>query len=125
MPEVSCPPKRPLPRSTMFVYKIFLPPQWADFESLGVFRGAPIDLRDGYLHLSSAGQVEETANLHFADHEVIVVARIPEVGLNADLVWETSRGGAEFPHLYGELSLAEVNDHWEVIREKGRFSIDA
>ena len=48
------------------IYKICDAALWRDAEAAGAFRGAGIDMRDGYIHFSTAGQVKETAARHFA-----------------------------------------------------------
>ena len=47
-------------------YKILTGPEMAALERDGSFAGAPIDLTDGYIHLSTAEQLDETAAKHFA-----------------------------------------------------------
>ena len=47
-------------------YKILTSDQWAQFQADGVFHGAPVDLADGYIHLSAAEQVQGTLDKHFA-----------------------------------------------------------
>src|SRR3546814_12301471 len=37
-------------------FKRWTAQQWADFERERVFRGAPVDVADGYIHLSTADQ---------------------------------------------------------------------
>ena len=91
------------------VYKIVTRAQWDEARSEGVFRGAPVDLADGYLHFSTAAQVRETAALHFAGQDDLLLVTVPVAALGAALRWEPSRGGDLFPHLYGELALAHVS----------------
>ena len=90
------------------IYKICPRALWAEAERAGVFRGAPIDLADGYIHFSTAEQVRETAAKHFAGADDLVLAAVDAERLGPALKWETSRGGALFPHLYGEWPLATV-----------------
>ena len=85
------------------LYKIIDAAAWADAVSAGVFHGAAIDLRDGYIHLSTGGQAKETARLHFAGVENLALVAIDESVLAKDLKWEASRGGQLFPHVYGVL----------------------
>jgi uncharacterized protein (DUF952 family) len=73
-----------------------------------VFRGSEVDLRDGFIHFSSAAQVVETAGKHFAGQSDLLLVRIDGAKLGDSLKWESSRGGALFPHLYGELDLTAV-----------------
>jgi uncharacterized protein (DUF952 family) len=73
-----------------------------------VFAGAPVDLADGYIHLSTADQLQGTLDKHFADQSGLVIAEI-DLGLLGDTIrWEVSRGGALFPHIYGPLPLSAV-----------------
>jgi uncharacterized protein (DUF952 family) len=88
------------------VYKICPRALWAEAERTGVFRGAPIDLADGYIHFSTAEQVRETAAKHFAGADDLVLVAVEAEELGPTLKWEPSRGGALFPHLYGELNLS-------------------
>ncbi|QBK29431.1 DUF952 domain-containing protein [Roseitalea porphyridii] len=88
---------------TATVYKIATRAEWADAEAAGRFDGAPIDIRDGYIHLSTAAQVRETAARHFAGQDGLVLIAVPAAALGAALRWEPSRGGALFPHLYAPL----------------------
>ena len=89
-------------------YKILTAREWADFVNDGVFLGAPVDLADGYIHLSTADQLEETLAKHFAGQTSLVIAEIDLSGFGDALKWEVSRGGAMFPHLYGPLPMAAV-----------------
>ncbi len=93
---------------TQTAFKIFTADQWAQFQADGIFAGAPVDLADGYIHLSTAEQLEETLAKHFAGQSGLVIAEIDLSGFGDTLKWEASRGGALFPHLYGALPLAAV-----------------
>lgn len=88
-------------------YKVLTAPQMADLEA-GSFEGAPIDIQDGYIHLSTAAQLTETVDKHFADQPDLWVAAVDLETLGDAIRWEVSRGGAEFPHLYGALTLETV-----------------
>jgi uncharacterized protein (DUF952 family) len=90
------------------IYKICDAAIWREAEQSGIFRGAAIDLRDGYIHFSTAAQVVETAALHFAGQSDLVLAAIDAGALGDGLKWEPSRGGALFPHLYGTLPMSAV-----------------
>jgi uncharacterized protein (DUF952 family) len=92
----------------MLIYKIFRRPEWDVFKATGETLGAPIDLTDGYIHISTAQQVAETAAKHFTTESDLVLVALDDVALGAALKWEPSRGGALFPHLYRKLTLADV-----------------
>jgi uncharacterized protein (DUF952 family) len=95
-------------RVTQVVYKICRADEWRDAERAGAFRGAAIDLADGYIHFSNAEQVAETAARHFAGAGDLVLVAVATAALGPALKWEPSRGGALFPHLYGALALDAV-----------------
>ena len=77
----------------------------AALEHDGRFAGAPVDLADGYIHLSTAAQLTETVDKHFAGQEDLHVAAVDLGSYTASLKWEESRGGQLFPHLYEPLRL--------------------
>jgi len=90
------------------VYKILTEEQWAEFEGAHQFAGAPVDLNDGFIHLSTATQLAETASKHFAGQDHLVLVAVDPDRLGDELVYEVSRGGALFPHLYAPLSIDAV-----------------
>jgi len=92
----------------MLIYKILSRPEWDAFRSAGHTKGAPVDLADGFIHFSAAPQLAETAARHFADHSDLVLVAFDADRMGEALKWETSRGGALFPHLYRGLELSEV-----------------
>ena len=92
----------------MRVYKIFRAAEWQAFEAAGTTDGAPIDLQDGYVHLSTGAQVAETLRLHFAGTEGLILLALDANGLGDALRWEASRGGDLFPHLYRALAAEDV-----------------
>jgi uncharacterized protein (DUF952 family) len=85
------------------IYKICPAAMWQSAEADGVFRGMEIDRRDGYIHFSTAAQVEETARKHFAGEDDLVLVAVDGERLGAALKWEPARSGDLFPHLYGTL----------------------
>jgi uncharacterized protein (DUF952 family) len=89
-------------------FKILTFAQWATFEHNGVFTGAPVDLADGYIHLSTADQLEETLAKHFAGQTDLTIAEIDLTTLGDTVRWEVSRGDQLFPHLYAVLPMSAV-----------------
>jgi uncharacterized protein (DUF952 family) len=90
----------------VIVYKIVPAPLWRASEGSGVFTGSPVDVRDGFIHFSTAEQLRETAARHFAGVEDLLLVAVSADHL--DITWEPSRGGALFPHLYTSLPIATV-----------------
>ena len=90
------------------LYKICPRSLWSEAGRDGVFRGSPVDHHDGFIHLSTADQVAETAARHFAGQSELLLIWIDSEKLGDRVKWEPSRGGALFPHLYGGLDMAAV-----------------
>jgi uncharacterized protein (DUF952 family) len=90
------------------IYKICSAELWREAQRAGRFRGAPLDLRDGFIHFSSAAQVAETAARHFSGATDQVLVAVDGALLGEALKWEPSRGGDLFPHLYAALGLDAV-----------------
>ncbi|ATY31195.1 DUF952 domain-containing protein [Sphingomonas psychrotolerans] len=95
-----------MPDTTAF--KVLTAEQMAALETNGSFAGAPVDLKDGYIHLSTAAQLQETIDKHFAGQSDLWLAAVDLDALAGVVKWEPSRGGALFPHLYGALPLDAV-----------------
>lgn len=92
------------------LYKILLERDW-DAAS-GAVPWADIDRSDGFIHLSAAHQVRETAAKHFAGMRGLCLIEVDSGRLDdGTLRWETSRGGDEFPHVYGEIAGDAVVGH--------------
>jgi len=108
-PNSGAPPDiRPARRTVTIIYKICPASLWSEAERTGVFRGSEIDRRDGFIHFSDATQVAETAAKHFAGQIDLLLVSVDATKLSDRLKWEPSRGGALFPHLYGDLRLTSV-----------------
>jgi uncharacterized protein (DUF952 family) len=85
------------------IYKICPRPEWESAIAAGVYRGSAVDLRDGFIHFSTARQVDETQRRHFAGQRDLVRVGVDPDTLGQALRYEASRGGDLFPHLYDVL----------------------
>jgi len=83
------------------IYKIATTASYSPARKSGAYAGMPVDAADGYMHFSTAGQLGETLRRHFAGQSDLVLLAVRAAELGDDLIWEPSRGGALFPHLYG------------------------
>ena len=90
------------------IYKICPASAWREAERQGVFRGSPDDIRDGFIHFSTAPQVAETARKHFFGQIGLFLIAVDADVLGKALRWERSRNNELFPHLYGDLDLGAV-----------------
>ncbi|PZU60103.1 MAG: DUF952 domain-containing protein [Sphingobium sp.] len=97
--------------SELFAYKILTRAQWESLRAEGRFAGAPVDIADGYIHMSTRAQAAETAAKHFAGQDDLILAMVDLAALGDGVKWEPSRGGQLFPHLYGDLPLSAVTSH--------------
>ena len=85
------------------VYKIAPRDSWDASLPGGRYDGSPDDMRDGFIHLSSADQVRATAAKYFAGQYDLVIAAVDAAKLGNTLKWEAARDGAMFPHVYGPI----------------------
>ncbi|MDP5305641.1 DUF952 domain-containing protein [Paracoccus spongiarum] len=92
----------------MLIYKILRAPEWAAMQADGHTDGAPVDLRDGFIHLSTGPQLAGTLDRHFAGEEDLTLLACDAEALAGDLRWEEARGGQLFPHLFRSLRLSDV-----------------
>jgi uncharacterized protein (DUF952 family) len=101
-----------MPDST--AYKVLTAEQMSVLEHERIFNGAPVDVADGFIHLSTAEQLQETIDKHFAGQNNLWLAAV-DLDVLADAVrWEPSRGGQLFPHLYAPLPLEAVTAYSEL-----------
>jgi uncharacterized protein (DUF952 family) len=93
------------------VFKIMTAADWARATEAGVYLGSPDDARDGFIHLSTAEQVPGTLQRHFTGKRDLIIAAFGSESLGSKLVFEASRGGAQFPHLYAPLPILLATRH--------------
>ena len=91
------------------VYKITTRAEWAEAEPAGIFLGAPVDHRDGFIHLSTASQARATAAEYFAGMADLLLVAVEAAALGADLRYEPGGSGKLYPHLYASLPLSAVS----------------
>jgi uncharacterized protein (DUF952 family) len=85
------------------IYRILTQQAWSKAQADGVFCGSEHDVRDGFIHFSTAAQVAETAAKHYTRMTGLVLLWVNVEPIAHALRWEVSRGGASFPHLYAAL----------------------
>lgn len=92
----------------VMIYKLLPTADWRAAQATGAYPGSEVDLADGFVHFSTAEQVAETAARHFAGQSGLTMLTVDGDRLGEALRFESSRGGALFPHLYGPLPVAAV-----------------
>jgi uncharacterized protein (DUF952 family) len=92
------------------VFKVLPSAEWQAAQRAGAFHGSAVDLRDGFIHFSTAEQLAETLRRHFAGVADLVLLRVDTNAVSPESAWrwEPSRGGALFPHLYAPLPVSAV-----------------
>ena len=84
-------------------YKLVDRAEWTTALAAGAYAGSAVDLADGYIHMSTAAQLAETARRHYAGRTDLVLVEVVLKPLGEALKWEASRGGDLFPHLFAPL----------------------
>ena len=84
-------------------YKLVDRAEWETALADGAYAGSAVDLADGYIHMSTATQLAETARRHYAGRTGLVLVEVALAPLGEALKWEASRGGDLFPHLFAPL----------------------
>lgn len=113
------------------IFHIALPDDWAAAFTFGEYavstRGMSLD-DVGFIHCSTAEQIEATADRFYGDLSALVLLTIDPVAVPSKIIWEPPAPGVDelFPHIYGPLPIAAVNMHrfwtrdeaavWEVPR---------
>ncbi|MEZ5937492.1 MAG: DUF952 domain-containing protein [Hyphomonadaceae bacterium] len=95
------------------IYKVVTAEQWAEAQAGAPVR-APVDVADGYVHFSTAAQLQETLDKWFRGLDGCVLVEFSADDFSADLKWEPSRGGQLFPHVYGLVSARLAAAVWSL-----------
>lgn len=94
---------------TNVAFKIVARSEWeSQIASTGKFKGAGIDIGDGYIHLSTLVQVRETALKWFVGKSGLVLICVDLRRVEGEVRWETSRNNQLFPHVYGTISPSSI-----------------
>jgi uncharacterized protein (DUF952 family) len=85
------------------IYKVMEADAWRDADAAGAYHGSADDARDGFIHFSTADQLPGTLAKHFSGRDGLLLVAVDAAALGDNLVWEPSRRGDLFPHLYAPL----------------------
>lgn len=85
------------------IYHMAAMADWRAASLSGGYAGSGDDLRDGFIHFSTAQQVIESAAKHRKGRDDLLLLFVRAETLGEALRWEPARGGQLFPHLYGVL----------------------
>jgi histidine triad (HIT) family protein len=90
-----------------FILHIAKKSDWEKAQAQGEYKASSLS-SEGFIHFSYPSQAVESANRHFRGEKDVVLLRVDESKLKSQLKVEPSRGGQEFPHLYGPLNTDAV-----------------
>ena len=76
---------------------------------------------EGFVHLSYAPQLAGTLGAHFQGVDAVTLLELDPARLS-ELVEETSRGGALFPHHYAPLPANAFLRRWDLVRADGELT---
>ena len=98
------------------LYKVLTKEEWeAASQSRQII--TQLDQQDGFIHLSSAGQLNMTLSLYFSQEESVVLLQINESDIIEGLTYEyADKRGGEFAHFYGELRTDKISQSWHLDR---------
>ena len=94
--------------SDPIAYKLVPRDEWDSAIAIGPYGGSEVDRVDGYIHLSAADTLAETARKYFAGQTDLLLLAVDLDSLGSTVVGEPSRGGNLFPHIYGTLPVSAV-----------------
>ena len=103
------------------VYKVLTLEEWEEASKIGQIVTA-LDQQDGFVHLSSATQLNMTLSLYFLKEEKVILLQINEDDVIEGLTYEyADKRGGEFAHFYGELSTDKISQSWHL--DRSAFSL--
>jgi uncharacterized protein (DUF952 family) len=91
-----------------WIYHLCSRAAWREAVAAGVYRGGPMDRRDGFIHFSDHDTLADSLDRHFDGTEDLLLLVVDPAVLGDALMWEPSRGGRRFPHLYAALDPQQV-----------------
>ncbi|MBB36246.1 MAG: hypothetical protein CME88_16345 [Hirschia sp.] len=97
--------------SNKIIFKILTAADWQKAQA-GADVQAPVDIVDGYVHFSTATQVQETLNKWFTGEEGAVLLAYSASDFPSLLRWERSRNEELFPHVYGRVNAKQAKSVW-------------
>ena len=108
------------------VYKILRTNEWEEASLTGSIL-SEVDIKDGFIHLSTAVQLAATLSLFFKDSETVLLLQLDmeKIEINK-LIFEGPipdnglRKGS-FPHLYSKLTTDQISKVWTI--ERGAFRL--
>ena len=106
------------------IYKVLTVDQWEQAQISGSII-TELDKKDGFIHLSTAAQLNATLALYFAKEKTVVLLQIDQSQTHDKLKFESpvppGNRTSSFPHYYGDIDTNAISKIWNLGR--GAFEI--
>ena len=106
------------------IYKVLTLNEWKIAKETGVII-TNVDQNDGFVHLSTARQLNATLSIYFQDSSKVMLLEVCHNKVKKILKYEPTNSGSSrkgfFYHLYGELLIEYISKFW--LLERGAFNI--
>jgi len=106
------------------IYKVLTLNEWKIAKETGVII-TNVDKNDGFVHLSTARQLNATLSMYFQDSSKVMLLEVSHSKVKKILKYEPTNSGSSrkgfFYHLYGDLLIEYVSKFW--LLERGAFNI--
>jgi len=107
------------------VFKLVPPGTWPQIIATGLVPRSAVDTADGYMHLSGADTVLETARRHYSDAPLLLALGLDPGAFDDSLKWEPApkRNDMLFPHLFAPCPATALQKIWVLERaDDGTFA---
>jgi len=106
------------------IYKVLTLDEWNQAKDSGSIVN-DVDKNDGFVHLSTARQLNATLSMYFQDSSKVMLLEVNHNQVKKILKYEPTNSGSSrkgfFYHLYGELLIEYVSKFW--LLQRGAFKI--
>ena len=87
-----------------YIYKILTKEEWLKAKITGTIIGSTMDIKDGFIHLSTSKQIKRIANKYFPDMTNGYLIKIDYKKIKTNIKWEPNSKGELFAHSYKHIS---------------------
>jgi len=106
------------------IYKVLTLDEWEQAQTSGAII-TQLDKEDGFIHLSTAIQLNATLSLYFVKEESVVLLQVEHAQIHDKLKFEVPAPPgnriSSFPHYYGDLNINAISRVWHL--KRGAFEL--
>ena len=93
-----------------YIYKILTKDEWSNMQNKSVLLGSEMDIKDGFIHLSTAKQTQRIANKYFPNMSDGYILKILYKDIKSKTKWEANSKGELFAHCYDGIPIELIVD---------------